>query len=77
MKCVCVCVCSGSTLCYVSVYQCGLWRSVCVGTEGLCSPGFGRGVCSGGSWWRFRVWGLCVFVVESLLRFWLFSVVVG
>ena len=25
-----------------------LYRSVCVGTGGLCSPGSGRGVCSGG-----------------------------
>jgi len=35
-----------------------LYRSVCVGTGGLCSPGCGRSVCSGGSWWRFRVLGV-------------------
>jgi len=28
MKCVCVCVCSGCMLCYISVYQCGLWSIV-------------------------------------------------
>ena len=49
-----------------------LYRSVCVGTGGLCSPGCGRGVCSGG----LRCSGLCVFVIKSLRRLWVFSVVV-
>ena len=32
-----------------------------MGTGDLCSPGCGRGVCSGGSWWRFIVLGVvCV-----------------
>ena len=31
---------------------------------------------SGGSWWRFRFWGLCVLVTESVRRLWVFSVVV-
>ena len=49
-----------------------LYRSVCVRTGGLCSPGCGSGVCSGG----LRCWGLCVFVMKSLRRLWVFSVVV-
>ena len=53
-----------------------LYRSVCVGTGGLCSPSCGRGLCSGGSWWRFKVLGLCVFVIESLRRLWVLDVVV-
>jgi len=49
-----------------------------VGNGGLCSPGCGRGVCSGGSWWSFKVLGvLCVFVMKFLRRFWVFSVVVA
>jgi len=68
-------------LCYIGVCQCSLWsivlyRSVCVGTGGLCSSGCGRGVCSGGSWWRFKVLGLCVFVIKCLRWLWVFSVVV-
>jgi hypothetical protein len=48
-----------------------------VGTGGFCSPGYGSGVCSGGSWWRFKVLGfVCVFVIKSLRRLWAFSVVV-
>ena len=52
-----------------------------MGSGGLCLPGCGRAVCGGGSWWRFKVlgvggWGLCVFVIESLRRLWVFSVVV-
>ena len=31
------------------------------------------GVCGGG----VRCWGFCVFVIESLRRLWVFSVVVG
>ena len=32
-----------------------------MGTVGLFSPGCGGGVCSGGSWWRFKVLGVvCV-----------------
>ena len=61
--CVCVCVCSGCTLCYIGVYQCGLCSvvQVCVGTGGLWSPVCGRGVCSGGWWWGFKVLGVvCV-----------------
>ena len=52
-----VCVCSGCTPCYISVYAVYgvLYRSVCVGNGGLCSAACGRGVCSGGSWWRFKV----------------------
>ena len=59
-----VCVCCGCMLCCISVYQCDLWNivQVCVfvGTGGLCSPGCGRGVCSGGSWWRFKVLGVAI-----------------
>ena len=45
--------------CYIGVYQCIL--CLCVWTGGLCSPGCGRGVCSGGSWWRFKLLGVvCV-----------------
>ena len=65
----CVCVCSGCTLCYVFINAAYgvLYRSVCVGTGGLCSPGCGRGVCvcvcvcvaefRGGG---LRFWGFCV-----------------
>ena len=62
---------------FISAVYGVLYRSVCAGTGGLCSPGCGRGVCSGGLWWRFKLLGLCVFVVESLHRLWLFSVLVG
>ena len=33
-------------------------------------------MCSGGSWWRFKVLGSCVFVIKSLRMLWVFSVVV-
>ena len=80
MKFVCVCVCSGCTLCYIGVYQCGLWSTVQV-----CLFGDWRFVLTwlwegcvaevrGGG---LRCWGLCVFVIESVRRLWLFSVVVG
>jgi len=50
---------------------------VCVGTGGLCSPDCGRVVCSGGSWWRFKVLGVvCMCVIKSLCRLWVFSVVI-
>ena len=54
---------------------CGvLYRSVCVGTGGLCSPSCGRGVCvaevRGGG---LRCWGLCVFVIKSLRRLWVYG----
>ena len=73
--CVCVCVCSGFTLCYISVYQCGIWSIV---RFFLCGDwrfvGVGvAGVRGGG----LRCWGLCVFVIESLRRLWVFIVVVG
>ena len=59
-----MCVCSGCTLCYISIISAVygvLYRSVCVGTRGLCSPDCGRGVRSRGSWWRFKVLGVvCV-----------------
>jgi len=56
-----VCVFSGCTPCYKSVYQCGLWSIV--------------------QDWRFVLTGLwegcvCVFVIKSLCRLWVFSVVV-
>jgi len=52
-------------VCHVQVFVSAvygvLYRSVCVGTGGLCSPGCGRAVYSGGSWWRFKVLGVvCV-----------------
>ena len=63
---------------FISVVYGVLYRSVCVWAGSLCSPGCGRGVCSGGSWWRFKVLGvLCVFVIESLHRLWMFIMVVG
>ena len=33
-------------------------------------------MCSGGVWWRFEVWGLCVFVIKSVCWLWVFNVVV-
>jgi len=70
MKCVCVCVCVYwlYAVLYdirIGVYQCAvcgvLYRSVCVGIGGMCSPDCGRAVCSGGLWWRFKVLGVvCV-----------------
>ena len=78
----CVCVCSGCTLCYISVYQCGLWSNVQVCLCGdwmfvftwlwegcVCVAG----VCGGG----LRCWGLCVFVIKFLRRLWVFSVVIS
>jgi hypothetical protein len=54
-----------------------LYRSVCVRTGGLCSPSCGRGVCSGGLWWRFKMLEVvCVFVIKSLPRLWVFGVMV-
>ena len=49
-----------------------------MGTGGLLSPGCGRDVCvaevCGGG---LRCWGgVCVFVIKSLRRLWVFSVVV-
>jgi len=76
MKCVCVVAVCCVILVFISAVYGELYRSVCVGTGGLCSPGCGRGVRSGGSWWRFKVLGLCVFVIKSLRRLWVFSVVV-
>jgi hypothetical protein len=60
---VCVCLVAVGRVIWVFISAvCGvLYKCVCVGTGGLCSPGFGRGVCSGGLWWRFKVWGVvCV-----------------
>jgi len=77
--CVCVCACSGCTLCYIGVYQCGLWSivQVCLcGDWRFVLTGCGRGVCGGGSCWRFKVLGSCVFVIKSLHMLWVFSVVV-
>ena len=52
---------------FISAVYGVLYRSVCVGTGGLCSPGCGSGVCSGGSWWMFKLLGvLCVFVIKYL-----------
>ena len=63
---------------FISAVYGVLYRSVYVGTGGLCSPGCGRGVCVAGvCGGGLRCWGLCVFVIESLCRLWMFSVVVG
>ena len=75
-------MCIVAVRCVIYVFisaVCGvLHRSVCVGTGGLCSPGCGRAVCvaevRGG---ELRCWGLCVFVIKSLRRLWMFSVVVS
>ena len=65
---------SGCTLCYISVYQCGLWITVRV-----CLCGDSRFVltwlwegCGGG----LGCWGLSVFVIEFLRGLWVFSVMV-
>jgi len=92
MKCVCLCsgcmppcyigVYQCGLWSIVWVCLCGEWRfvwglEVCVRTGGLCSPGCGRvyvaEVRGGG---LRRCWGLCVFVIKSLHRLWVFSVVV-
>jgi len=58
------CVCSGCTPCYIGVYQCGLWNIVQVSLCGdwrFVLTWLWEGVCSGGSWWRFKVLGVvCV-----------------
>ena len=79
--CVCVCVCV-EAVCHIYVIYVFisevygvLYRCLFVWIGGFCSPGCGRGVCSGGSWWRFKVLGV-VFVMKILPRFWVFSVVV-
>ena len=64
------------------LYRCVSTRSmeyctglfVC-GLEVCAHPVVG-GVCSGGSWWRFKVLGVCVFVIKCLCRLWVFSVAV-
>jgi len=64
---------------FISAVYGVLYRSDCVGTVGLCSPGCGRGVCVCVAEVRgrgLRCWGLCVFVIKSLRRLWVFSVVV-
>ena len=57
---------------FISAVYGGLYRSVCVGTGGLCSPGCGRGVLAGVRGGGLRCWGLCVFVIKSLCRLWVF-----
>jgi hypothetical protein len=81
--CVCVCVVAVRHVIqvFIDVVYGVLYGSVCVANRGLCSPGCGRGVCvcvcvvgvRGGG---LRCWGMCVFVIESLRRLWVFSVVV-
>jgi len=65
--------------CYTGVYHCGLWNIAQVFVWGLevCAHLVVGGVCvaevrRGG----LRYWGLCVFVIKSLSRLWVFSVVV-
>ena len=43
-----------------AIYRCDDTRGCIVQfwPGGLCSPGCGRSVCSGGSWWRFKVLGV-------------------
>jgi len=61
---------------FISAVYGVLYRSVCVKSGGLCSPGCGRDVCSGGSWWRFKLLGVvCVFVIKSLHRLFITSVI--
>jgi len=77
--CVCVCVCSGCTL----LYRCFSVRSVeyCTGlfvwrlevSDQLVVGGGCAAEVRGGG---LRCWGLRVFVIKSLRRFWVFSVVV-
>ena len=61
MKCVCVCVFVVAVLC---VYQCGLWSIVqvclCGDWKFVLTWFWEVCVCSGGSWWRFKVLGDCV-----------------
>ena len=72
---VCVVAVCRVILVFISAVYGVLYRSVCVGSGCLRSPGCGRGMCSRGSWWRFKVLGV-VFVIKSLRRLWVFSVVV-
>jgi len=66
--------------CYIDVHRCGLWSIVQVffvwGLE-VCVHLVVEGVCvaevRGGG---LKCWGLCVFVIKSLRRLWMFSVVV-
>ena len=71
------CVCSSCMPCYIGVYQCGLWSvvQVCLcGDWRFVLTWLWEVVCSRGSWWRFKVLGV-VFVIRSLSRLWVFSVV--
>ena len=65
--------------CYIGVYQCGLWSTVQVclcGDWWFVLTWLWEGcVYRGGSWWRFKVLGV-VFMIKSLPRLWVFSVVV-
>jgi len=77
MKCVCVVAVPRVIQVFIIAVYGVLNRSVCVGTGGLCSPACGRAVCVAGvRCGGLRCWGLCVFVIESLHRLWVFSVVV-
>ena len=75
----CVCVVAVRHVMYVFISAvCGVsYRYVCVGSGGLCSAGWGRGVCvaevRGGG---LMCWGLCVFVIKCVGKLWVFSVVV-
>ena len=62
---------------FISAVYGVLYRSVCVGLE-VCAHLVVGGVCVAGvRGGGLRCWGLCVFVIESLRRLWMFSVVVG
>jgi len=61
---------------FISAVYGVLYRSVFVGTGGLCSPGRGRVCVAGVHGGGLRCWGLCAFVIKSLLSLWVFSVVV-
>jgi len=73
------CVCSGCMPCYIGVYRCGLWNIVQVCLCGdwrfvltLLWEGCAAEVRGG----DLRCWGLCVFVIKSMCRMWVFNVVV-
>ena len=75
--CVCVCVCGGCTLCLsvrsmeycTGLFVWGLEVRAHLVVGGVCvAEVHGRGL---------RCWGLCEFVIKSLRRLWVFSVVVG
>ena len=74
--CVCVCVCGGCTLCLSmrsmeycrGLFVCGLEVCAHLVVGGVCVAGVRGGGLS--------CWGLCVFVIESLHRLWVFSVAV-